>query len=118
MRSSVVLAIALAAAPVGAQVLEPPAAMEASLAPGAFEEMCFELRAGQSIRYAFDAGAVLDFNIHWHRGHEVVYPVRSPAVARLGGSFRSAEKQAYCLMWINHGRAPVPLRARLDQGDG
>jgi hypothetical protein len=99
-------------------MLEPPAALETALAPGAFEEMCFELGAGQSIRYTFDAGAPLEFNIHWHRGREVVYPVRSSAVARRGGSFRATEKEAYCLMWTNRGRVAVELRARLDRNGG
>ena len=117
MRSSVLLLIVLATGPAAAQMLEAPAALETELAPRAFEELCFELGAGQAMRYAFDAGAPLDFNLHWHRGNEILFPVRSRAVARLGGVFRSQPKEAYCLMWTNHGRAPVTLRARIDRAD-
>lgn len=98
-----------------AQVVEAPAVMEQKLAPGEFEELCFALDAGESVKYTFDADAPLEFNLHWHRGNELRFPVRLAAVARLGGVFRSPEKQAYCLMWTNHGRGVVPLRARIDR---
>jgi len=117
MRSRLALVLALAAHPVGAQMHEPPAAMESVIAPGAFDELCFELSAGESMRYSFDADAPLDFNIHWHRGKEVLFPVKVGAVARLGSVFRSSDKQAYCLMWTNRSRVAVRLRARIDRAD-
>jgi hypothetical protein len=94
-----------------------PAAIEVSLEPGAFEELCFELGAGQSMRYAFDAGAPLDFNLHWHRGNEVLFPIKFDAIARVGGVFRATESQAYCLMWTNREPSSVALRARIDRAD-
>lgn len=106
-----------ATTPVFAQLAQPPAFEEWTLAPGAFEELCFELDAGRSIRYAFDAGAPLDFNLHFHRGKDVVFPIKSPAVDRRAGVFRAAMKDGYCLMWTNKTRAPVALRARIDTGD-
>jgi hypothetical protein len=117
MRSSLAVVLALAVHPVGAQMHKPPAAIESVLAPGAFDELCFELSAGQSMRYTFDADAPLDFNIHWHRGKDVLFPVKIGAVARLGSVFRSSDKQPYCLMWTNRARVPVALRARIDRGD-
>ena len=110
--------IALLASPVaGAQVMQPPALMEMDVPAGSFEEMCFELEAKQAVRYSFDADAVLDFNVHWHRGSQVLFPVKSAAVARRAGVFRSPDKEAYCLMWTNHGRTPVALRARIDRAE-
>jgi hypothetical protein len=118
MRSSLLAVfLALAVRLAGAQVLEPPSFMEARLATGAFDEMCFELEARQSMRYAFDADAPLDFNLHWHRGGAVLYPIKMAAVGRLGGVFRSEQKQAYCLMWTNRARTAVSLRARIDRAD-
>src|SRR5882672_2521019 len=99
MRSGVALVVFLVVRAAGAQELVPPAAMEARIAPGSFEEMCFQLGAGEAVRYAFDADAALDFNVHWHRGNQLLFPVRSRAVARRGGIFASAMPQAYCLMW-------------------
>lgn len=117
MRLGLVLLFVFAAPCVRAEMSAPPAAMESRLAPGAFEELCFELDAGQAVRYQFDAGAPLDFNLHWHRGNEVLFPIRSGAVARRAGVFAAAEKQAYCLMWTNRSREAVPLRARIDRAD-
>ena len=118
MRSSLLAPFLVTAVPLaGAEVLDPPAFMEARLAPGAFDEMCFELDANQSMRYAFDADAPLDFNLHWHRGEVVLYPIRSAAVARLAGVFHSPQKQAYCLMWTNRARTALSLRARIDRAD-
>jgi hypothetical protein len=107
----------LAVQPAAGQMREPPAFMETSLAPGAFDELCFELGAGESMRYSFDADAPVDFNVHWHQGGVVSYPVRIAAVARLGAVFRSPKKEGYCLMWTNRSRIPVPLRARIDRAE-
>lgn len=109
--------LGLAVGPAVAQLTQPPAFSEWTLGPGAFEELCFELDAGGSIRYAFDADGPLDFNLHWHRGREVVFPVRSGAVERRAGVFRASTKQAYCLMWTNQARRPVVLRARIDPAE-
>ena len=117
MRPLLAWALLLAVQPAVGQIREPPASMETSLAPGAFDELCFELNSGESMRYSFDAGAPLDFNIHWHQGGVVSYPVRIPAVARLGSVLRSPKKEAYCLMWTNRSRTPVALRARIDRGE-
>jgi hypothetical protein len=117
MRFGLVLLLMLAAPCARAGISEPPAAIESELAPGAFEELCFELDAGQAVRYQFDAGAPLDFNLHWHRGNEVLFPIRSSAVARRAGVFAAGERQAYCLMWTNRGRGAVLLRARIDRAD-
>lgn len=117
MRPLLALTVLLAAQPAAGQIREPPASMEASLSPGAFDELCFELGAGESMRYSFDADAPVDFNVHWHQGGVVSYPVRIVAVARLGSVFRSPKKEAYCLMWTNRSRTAVSLRARIDRAE-
>jgi len=117
MRSTLACLFLFAVQSADAQMLSPPASMEVTVRPGTFEEMCFELDAGASMRYTFDADAPLDFNVHWHRGSQVFYPVRSGAVDRRGGVVFSRDKEAYCLMWTNHGRSGVALRARIDRAD-
>lgn len=117
MRICMALVLVLAIQSSAAQIRAPPAMMEARLAPGAFDELCFELGAGQSMRYTFDADAPLDFNLHWHRGNQLAFPVKITGVARLGGAFRSPGKEAYCLMWTNRNRVAVPLRARIDRAE-
>lgn len=119
MRCAASLGVILlvAGGPACAQLMQPPAAAEWTLRPGGFEELCFELDPGGAVRYAFDAGAPLEFNLHWHRGNDVVFPIKSGAVSRRAGVFRSDIKEAYCLMWTNRTRAPVELRARIDAMD-
>jgi hypothetical protein len=117
MRTSLICLLVFAASPVAAQIHEAPAAIETKVAPGGFEELCFERVRGQAMRYVFDADAGLDFNLHWHRGTEVLYPLKLGGVARLGGVFRAPEKQAYCLMWTNRGKNATVVRARIDRAE-
>jgi hypothetical protein len=117
MRTSLIFLLVLAGSPAAAQIHEAPVAIEAKVAPGGFEELCFELDRGQAMRYAFDADAELDFNLHWHRGNEVLYPLKLGAVARLAGVFKAPEKQAYCLMWTNREKRATLLRARIDRAE-
>lgn len=69
----------------------------------AFDERCLRLEAGESIRYRFRASAPVDFNIHAHRGKDVVYPVRQTATRETSGTFRADVADDYCLMWEQAG---------------
>jgi hypothetical protein len=117
MRSMAAAVLALVLGTARGEVSTPPAALETTLRPGAFDELCVRLGPAESVRYAFDADAPMDFNIHWHRGEDVLYPVKRDAVARLGGRFTATEPQIYCLMWTHRGGAPAALRARVDRAD-
>lgn len=77
------------------------------IAVGKFDEHCLKIGAGKSIRYKFVAGAPVDFNIHHHRGKEVLYPVRRDSIERGEGEFRAPSTDDFCLMWTNTGRAQV-----------
>lgn len=77
--------------------------------PGDFEEHCLRIEAGRTIRYRFTAGAPVDFNIHHHRGKEVLYPVKRDGVARVDGEFRAPATDDYCLMWTNRTKNAVRI---------
>jgi hypothetical protein len=64
-----------------------------------FEEHCFELAAGVRVRYRFRASDAVDFNLHYHRGTDVVYPVRAAATQAHEGVYTAPLAEAYCLMW-------------------
>ena len=70
-----------------------------TLSGKAFEERCIALSAGETIRYRFIASAPVDFNIHYHRGKDVFYPVKQANVSDAGGAFRAESTEEYCLMW-------------------
>lgn len=89
-----------------------------SLAAGDFAELCSKLETGQSVAWSFEAGAELDFNIHFHQGNEVMYPVKASAVQSLADTLAVSLNQTYCWMWSNTGDSPVQLGVdlRLNKG--
>ena len=90
--------VALAAA-----ASEGPGPYSLTLKGKAFDERCLKLAAGESIRYRFKSTAPIDFNIHFHRGTEVVYPVKQAGVSEVDAAFRAPAAEDYCLMWEHAG---------------
>lgn len=87
----------------------------AELAPGGFAEVCGRLEKGRAVRWAFDAGGPLDFNIHYHEGQQVVFPVRRAGAARGAATLKVKLGQDYCWMWTNRTAQPLALRLTLDR---
>jgi hypothetical protein len=83
------------------------------IVPRQIAEECVKLAAGQSIGYSFDASAPVDFNIHFHRGNDVVYPVKTDQVQRRDDRFTAIIAQDYCLMWTNATPDRVTVKGRL-----
>ena len=81
--------------------------------PRQIAEECVKLAAGQSFAYSFDASAPLDFNIHFHRGNDVVYPVKFDNAQRRDDRFTAAVAQDYCLMWTNATAEAITVKGRL-----
>ncbi|WP_298833135.1 hypothetical protein [uncultured Piscinibacter sp.] len=86
----------------------------AEVAPGRFAEICGKLDRGATVRWVFEAGGPLDFNIHYHVGKEVLYPARRSAMRRGAGSLPVALDQDYCWMWTNKAARPVTLKLSLE----
>jgi len=84
-----------------------------SLAPGGFSELCGALQVGQSVEWQFEAGQALDFNIHYHEGQGVQYPVRVDRVRQQRGQLVVDSTQDYCWMWSNKSAPTALLRVRL-----
>jgi hypothetical protein len=89
-----------------------PEKFDVSLAAGAEHEECVRLEAGQTRRYYWHASAPVDFNIHFHRGDEVAYPVKRAAMRGDGGAFTAKSGADYCWMWTARDR-PVKLEGRI-----
>lgn len=83
------------------------------IAPGKFAEICGKLSKDQSVRWSFQAGAPLNFNIHYHEGKKVEYPARRDAVSQWQGTLPVGMDQDYCWMWTNRAAVPVPLQVLL-----
>jgi len=83
------------------------------VAPGKFAEVCGKLTRDQSIRWSFQAGAPLDFNIHYHEGKKVEYPAKQDGVRESQGTLPVGLDQDYCWMWTNKAAVPVALQVQL-----
>ncbi|MFO1251472.1 MAG: hypothetical protein U1E77_10145 [Inhella sp.] len=86
-----------------------------NVAPGTFAEYCGKLTKDQTVRWSFEAGAPLDFNIHYHAGKAVEYPVKAKGVAAQQGELKVALDQDYCWMWSNKGGVGVTLKVQLER---
>lgn len=84
--------------------------MKKTIPPGKIHEECMELKPSQKLVYSFEANGSLDFNIHFHVGDAVEYPVKKDKIKKHNDVFRPTLKQDYCLMWTNKSKAPVILK--------
>lgn len=85
------------------------------LQPGKFAELCGELNKGERIRWSFNSEAALNFNIHYHEGPNVSYPVKQAGVAAADGVLEVDPAQTYCWMWSNKSAQPTALQIVLQR---
>jgi hypothetical protein len=78
---------------------------------GDVHELCLLLGLDQSLDYTFTATQPLAFNIHYHTGNEVFYPVAERQSAAGEAIFVAESEQEYCLMWTNRTAGQVTLSA-------
>jgi hypothetical protein len=86
----------------------PPArAITLEIRAGKFAEECFALASGERIEYQFQATTPVDFNLHTHRGGEIVTPVDVKRTRAQSGTYASPRAEEYCMMWTNGGAVPM-----------
>jgi len=76
-----------------------------TIAPKQLHEECVKLQAGEKRKYYWKADAPVDFNIHYHEGPEVFYPVKRDGMRGDGGTFAAKIGQEYCWMWTARDKA-------------
>jgi hypothetical protein len=84
--------------------------------PAKFVEVCGKLSKGESIKWSFTGQQPLNFNIHYHEGKKVVFPVKHDNTTSLDGTLVVQVDQAYCWMWENKGSKPAPITITLRRG--
>jgi len=82
---------------------------ENNLAPGEVHEECMTLQTTQAITYSYNANFPLSFNIHYHIGKDVFFPVKKDNSKLHKDIFKPSIKQDYCLMWTNTAKEPVTI---------
>ena len=90
------------------------AAFEATLAPGKIHEECVRLEAGDERRWHWKSDQPAEFNIHFHVGEKVEYPVKRGAMRGDGGTFKAKVAQDYCWMWTAKGAKPAKVSGAID----
>jgi len=91
----------------------PARAFSHPVKPKGFAEECFRLPAGASVGYAFESTAPVDFNIHFHRGSDIQYPVKVEGVRQADARFVAATAEDYCLMWTNPSAERIAITGTL-----
>jgi len=84
---------------------------EHTLQPGGIAEECLRLEAGKSRAFEWSADGPVDFNIHFHQGDNVTYPVKLNGQAKGGGRFTARAGEDYCWMWT--AKRPTKVTGRL-----
>lgn len=79
-----------------------------------FQEHCVRLEAGQRMRYHFAATGEVDFNIHYHRGSAVFYPVKSNGARARDSAYTAPHADGYCLMWERRGEGAVRIEGAVE----
>jgi hypothetical protein len=72
-----------------------------SLAPFEFREICLDLEPGERVRYDFLSERPIEFNIHYHDGPAIRYPVKITTAAVPSSTFVAETARSHCLMWFN-----------------
>ena len=86
------------------------------IAPGEVRELCFEAAAGDTIVYRFEGTGPLGFNLHYHEGEEVYYPVPEHETDAEKGHFLVTADQVYCLMWTNNTPDRITVEPSVEGG--
>jgi hypothetical protein len=76
---------------------------------GKMFEKCLLLTPPQKIEYSFESTAKVNFNLHYHKGEQVYYPVKLDRTNGESGLYVAKAKETYCLMWENKSGADVEL---------
>ena len=89
-------------------------AFSVTLEPKGMHEECAHLAKGEKRSYYWRADGPVDFNVHYHRGEEAVYPVTREAMRGDGGTFTANGADDYCWMWTARDR-PAKVEGRISK---
>ncbi|MEO8344182.1 MAG: hypothetical protein ABI607_00670 [Betaproteobacteria bacterium] len=81
--------------------------------PGKIEEECRAVTAGTKVDYRFSASAPVAFNVHFHKGNAVEYPVKVELTIGERGTFTAPSREEFCWMWTNSSKGNVIVEGNL-----
>jgi len=83
--------------------------------PGKLAELCGRIGRDTKVTWSFKSDQPLNFNIHYHEGETVTYPVKQTGSTAADGVLDVGQPQEYCWMWSNKGAVPAPVKVSLKQ---
>jgi len=86
-----------------------------TVAPGKFAEVCGKLSKDQVIAWSFKSSQPTTFNIHYHEGKAVFFPIKLDATSAAENKLTVPVDQSYCWMWSNKTDKPVELSLMLQR---
>jgi hypothetical protein len=104
------------ALPLPLRALAQPAetyAVRHEIPPGKIAEECRNLASDERVRYRFEASAAVPFNVHFHRGSTVEYPVKIEKTSDVASIFTASSAQDFCWMWTNETTEIVVVHGEL-----
>ena len=88
-------------------------AFKHEIKPGKIAEECRNLASDERVRYRFEASAGVPFNVHFHRGGAVEYPVKIDKTSDAASTFTASSAQDFCWMWTNETTETVVVQGEL-----
>lgn len=82
--------------------------------PGGIHEECFSAKSGQKIIYSYYGSLPVDFNVHYHAGEKIYYPVERKGATLDDGTYVADHEDIYCLMWTNNQKASATLNYKYE----
>jgi hypothetical protein len=95
--------------PLLSQAQQAEKSIEVMLPVKKVHEECMALEVGQTLKFSYEANAELEFNLHFHHGKDVTYPLKGK-YSNYSNAYNATEKNDFCLMWQNKSAAPVKLQ--------
>ena len=84
-----------------------------SVPKGKFKEVCAALKTGDAFAWSFASSAPTDFNVHYHKGKETIFPAKTNGAREGSGTLRAELDEHYCWMWKATGEdATIELRVK------
>ena len=105
-------ALLAAVAPLAVRAAPPEGSFSTTIAAKDLHEECMHLDKGEKRKYYWKSTTAVDFNIHYHEGSEVFYPVKRDGMRGDGGIFVAGAAEDYCWMWAALDK-PVKLEGRI-----
>ncbi len=87
---------------------------QSTIDAGKVHEVCMTLTEGQNLVYFFKSSKTMNFNIHYHEGETVNFPVEEYPTDMASDVFTATVEHGYCMMWTNQNENAVELEVRYE----